>query len=208
MIVVAVIGLDFVVFQTLCLTRTEGVSPSIEAAVKPHFWYPMNLLSIFIGYSRLHVVAESLLVRRPTADLPRTESQHAGFSGVPDLGRGDDQRVGHQCQPPLHVLAVSGLDAAVRQRYAAGAFDAGLAGLSSRATLESLRRHAGYVLCGVFTVHPGQLVAVASSQDLTNCEFLVIRPAPYVGFAVKSVRRSHRNYRTAHALCLSGRRKV
>ncbi len=56
-VVVMFIGLDFIVFKTLCLTRTEGVSPSIEAAVKPHFWYPMNLFSMFIGYSRLHVVA-------------------------------------------------------------------------------------------------------------------------------------------------------
>ncbi len=61
MIVVVLIGLDFIVFQTLCLTRTEGVSPSIEAAVKPHFWYPMNMLSIFIGYSRLHVVPSFFL---------------------------------------------------------------------------------------------------------------------------------------------------
>ena len=60
--VIALIGLDFVVFQNLCLTRTEGVSPSIEAAVKPHFWYPMNMLSMFIGYSRLHVVASFFFV--------------------------------------------------------------------------------------------------------------------------------------------------
>ena len=60
--VVALIGLDFVVFQNLCLTRTEGVSPSIEAAVKPHFWYPMNMLSMFFGYSRLHVVASFFFV--------------------------------------------------------------------------------------------------------------------------------------------------
>ena len=55
-VVVALIALDLLAFKTLCLTRTEGVSPSIEAAIKPHFWYPMNLFSIFIGYSRLHVV--------------------------------------------------------------------------------------------------------------------------------------------------------
>jgi len=55
--VVAFVALDFVVFQTLCLTRTEGVSPSVEAAVKPHFWYPLNMISMFVGYSRLHVVA-------------------------------------------------------------------------------------------------------------------------------------------------------
>ena len=54
--IVAIIALDFIVFQTLCLTRTEGVSPSVEAAVKPHFWYPLNLISMFVGYSRLHVI--------------------------------------------------------------------------------------------------------------------------------------------------------
>ena len=63
--------LDLVVFQTWCLTRTEGVSPNIEASIKPHFWDPYNLVSIFLGYSRLHVglsiallIATPLLVRR------------------------------------------------------------------------------------------------------------------------------------------------
>jgi 4-amino-4-deoxy-L-arabinose transferase-like glycosyltransferase len=59
---VGLIGLDFIVFQTLCLTRTEGVSPSIEAAVKPHFWFPLNFLSVFIGYSRLHVIPSFFLL--------------------------------------------------------------------------------------------------------------------------------------------------
>jgi 4-amino-4-deoxy-L-arabinose transferase-like glycosyltransferase len=54
--VVFVVAVDLIAFQTLCLTRTEGVSPSIEASIKPHFWYPLNLFSIFIGYSRLHIV--------------------------------------------------------------------------------------------------------------------------------------------------------
>lgn len=53
---VLIVGLDLLAFKTLCLTRTEGVSPSIEAAISPHFWYPMNLFSIFIGYSRLHII--------------------------------------------------------------------------------------------------------------------------------------------------------
>ena len=60
-IAVAIIGMDFLAFHTLCLTRTEGVSPSIEAAVKLHFWYPLNFLSVFIGYSRLHVVPSFFL---------------------------------------------------------------------------------------------------------------------------------------------------
>jgi 4-amino-4-deoxy-L-arabinose transferase-like glycosyltransferase len=59
---VGLVGLDFIVFQTLCLTRTEGVSPSIEAAVKPHFWFPLNFLSVFIGYSRLHVIPSFFLL--------------------------------------------------------------------------------------------------------------------------------------------------
>ncbi len=62
LMVIAIIGLDFVVFQTLCLTRTEGVSPSAEASVKPHFWFPLNFLSILIGYSRLHVVPSLFLL--------------------------------------------------------------------------------------------------------------------------------------------------
>ena len=49
------IVMDLVVFQTWCLTRTEGVSPNVEASIKPHFWDPFNLVSIFLGYSRLHV---------------------------------------------------------------------------------------------------------------------------------------------------------
>lgn len=59
---VAIIAVDFLAFQTLCLTRTEGVSPSVEATVKPHFWQPYNLMSVFIGYSRLHVVLSAFLL--------------------------------------------------------------------------------------------------------------------------------------------------
>lgn len=58
----AVIVLDFLAFQTLCLTRTEGVSPTVEATVKPHFWQPMNFFSLLIGYSRLHVVLSAFLL--------------------------------------------------------------------------------------------------------------------------------------------------
>lgn len=58
---IGLIGFDVIAFQTLCLTRTEGVSPSIEATIKPHFWHPMNLFSVFIGYARLHVVPSFFL---------------------------------------------------------------------------------------------------------------------------------------------------
>jgi hypothetical protein len=57
-----VIVLDFLAFQTLCLTRTEGVSPTVEATVKPHFWQPMNFFSLLIGYSRLHVLLSAFLI--------------------------------------------------------------------------------------------------------------------------------------------------
>ncbi len=70
-IAIGFIVLDLLVFQALCLTRTEGVSPNVEASIKPHFWDPYNLISIFLGYSRLHVppslifmLAMPLLVRR------------------------------------------------------------------------------------------------------------------------------------------------
>ena len=57
-----VIALDYLAFQTRCLTRVEGVSASLEAAVKPHFWQPYNFLAIYIGYSRLHVALSAFLL--------------------------------------------------------------------------------------------------------------------------------------------------
>ncbi|WP_169977131.1 glycosyltransferase family 39 protein [Tautonia rosea] len=55
-IAMACIFIDWLAFQTLCLTRTEGVSPNLEATVKPHFWQPLAMLSLIIGYSRLHIL--------------------------------------------------------------------------------------------------------------------------------------------------------
>jgi ribosomal protein S27AE len=72
--VVAAVALDFLVFQTRCLTRLEGVSPVVEAAVKPHFWTPYNLVAMFVGSSRLHLVPSLLLVL-----------------ALPALGRGKDR---------------------------------------------------------------------------------------------------------------------
>ena len=59
--VVIIIVVDLFAFNTLCLTRTEGISPSMEASIKPHFWYPLNLFSVFIGYSRLHIIPSFFL---------------------------------------------------------------------------------------------------------------------------------------------------
>jgi Dolichyl-phosphate-mannose-protein mannosyltransferase len=53
--VIAVILVDFIIYETHCLTRLEGLSPSMQADFQPHFWKPYNLLSLFLGYSRMHV---------------------------------------------------------------------------------------------------------------------------------------------------------
>lgn len=55
-LVVVLIGINLVTFKVKCLTRLEGISPNIESTMSPHFSYPMNFLSLFIGYSRLHVL--------------------------------------------------------------------------------------------------------------------------------------------------------
>ncbi len=58
----AIIGLDYFTFETRCMTRPEGISPNLEAAIKPHLWYPFNLLTLVVGYSRLHIVASCFLL--------------------------------------------------------------------------------------------------------------------------------------------------
>ncbi len=57
-----IIGLDYLTFQTRCMTRLAGISPNLEATIKPHFWYPLNFLSVFVGYSRLHVLGSAFLL--------------------------------------------------------------------------------------------------------------------------------------------------
>lgn len=58
----AIIATDLVVFQTRCLTHTEGVSPSVEATLHPQFANPLNFLSVFFAYSRLHLALSILFV--------------------------------------------------------------------------------------------------------------------------------------------------
>ena len=57
-----VIALDYLVFQSRCMTRVAGVSPNLEATISPHLWHPYNFLSLFVCYSRLHVVASCFLI--------------------------------------------------------------------------------------------------------------------------------------------------
>ena len=46
--------LDFVIFQTVCLTRLDGVSPRVEPALKLNLMFPSTLYWIFSLFSRLH----------------------------------------------------------------------------------------------------------------------------------------------------------
>ena len=61
-IIVAVLFvINVLVFQMKCLTWTAGVSPNVEATIAPNFWELGNLTSMFIGYSRLHLLASAFL---------------------------------------------------------------------------------------------------------------------------------------------------
>jgi len=60
-IVAALFFIDVLVFQMKCLTWTAGVSPNVEATIAPNFWELGNLSAMFIGYSRLHLLASAFL---------------------------------------------------------------------------------------------------------------------------------------------------
>ena len=76
--VLALMAIDILVFQTACLTRTEGISPNIEPALKPYFFYPMNFFTLFIGYSRLHLgLSVLLMIGFPLAIRERTRARAA-----------------------------------------------------------------------------------------------------------------------------------
>ncbi|MCA9196347.1 MAG: glycosyltransferase family 39 protein, partial [Planctomycetales bacterium] len=49
------LAVDFAAFQLICLTRLEGVSPNVEASVKPNFTYALNLLAMLVTYGRVHL---------------------------------------------------------------------------------------------------------------------------------------------------------
>ena len=73
--VLAVIAIDFAVFQTRCLTRTEGVSPHVEVSFGLNFSHPLNFLTTFLGSSRLHLVLSLLLVAGLPWALRRRDRQ-------------------------------------------------------------------------------------------------------------------------------------
>jgi 4-amino-4-deoxy-L-arabinose transferase-like glycosyltransferase len=68
-IIGALFAIDILVFQMKCLTWTSGVSPNVEATIAPTFWELGNLATMFIGYSRLHLLASAFLPFSLTAAL-------------------------------------------------------------------------------------------------------------------------------------------
>ena len=60
--VLTLVFLDLVVFQTRCMTRVDGTSPSLEPALKLNLESPSNLLMLFMVFSRLHLALSLLLL--------------------------------------------------------------------------------------------------------------------------------------------------
>ena len=50
------IAADILLFKVKCITRGVGVSPNVEATLAPTFWELGNLFSMFVGYTRLHLM--------------------------------------------------------------------------------------------------------------------------------------------------------
>jgi hypothetical protein len=58
----ALVALDVAFFKVKCMTALEGVSPNVEATIGWSFDTPMNFLTMFIGYSRVHLVLSAFLL--------------------------------------------------------------------------------------------------------------------------------------------------
>ncbi len=112
----AIIAVDLVVFQTRCLTHLEGVSPVVEATLHPQFGNPLNFLSIFLAYSRLHLALSVLFLLGLPFAL-KNDNPHLGalyffvisgavFTNL--LVTGDSLRYQYWLIPPWLLLAVNG----------------------------------------------------------------------------------------------------
>jgi hypothetical protein len=64
--VLLLVFLDLAVFQTRCLTRVDGISPSLEPSIALNLESPSNLLLLLTAFSRLHLALSVLLL----ASLP------------------------------------------------------------------------------------------------------------------------------------------
>ncbi|MCE9548038.1 MAG: glycosyltransferase family 39 protein [Planctomycetia bacterium] len=51
----AIIIVDYAVYETHTMTRLEGFSTTMQADIGPHLWEPYNFLTIFLSYSRIHL---------------------------------------------------------------------------------------------------------------------------------------------------------
>ncbi len=60
--VLVLVFLDLVIFQTRCLTRVDGISPSLEPTLTLNLESPSNLLMLFMVFSRLHLALSILLL--------------------------------------------------------------------------------------------------------------------------------------------------
>lgn len=112
-LVLGCIALNLVAFKVKCLTRLEGISPNIESTMSPHFAHPLNFFSLFLGYSRLHVLLAPFgligmvvcLRKRATGMLAVTFFLLAGIFGTVLLVTGLGFRYQY-AYLPLWVLAV------------------------------------------------------------------------------------------------------
>ena len=118
--ILAAVALDYAVFQAHCLTRLEGVSTNVEASIRPHFWNPFNFATLFLGYSRLHVIPSTLLLLgTPSLVLGRDRVAWSFlwflFSGVLSINllvNGLSIRYFYYIIPVFLLLATLGLEAA------------------------------------------------------------------------------------------------
>lgn len=67
------IVLDYAFFKIECQTALEGVSPRIEAAIGWAFEHPVNFLTFFVGYSRLHAALSVFVLLGLVAALCRKQ---------------------------------------------------------------------------------------------------------------------------------------
>lgn len=116
-LVIVCLGINMAAFSIKTLTRLEGTSPNIESTMSPHFYYPMNFFSLFIGYSRLHVLLAPFsivgmivcLKKRASGMLAVSFFLLAGIFGTVLLVTGLGFRYQYSYLPLWVVVAVFGV---------------------------------------------------------------------------------------------------
>ncbi|MEM7474293.1 MAG: glycosyltransferase family 39 protein [Planctomycetota bacterium] len=116
-LVMGCIVLNLLAFKVKCLTRLEGISPNIESTMSPHFAYPLNFFSLFMGYARIHVLLAPFSVigmivclrKRATGMLAVTFFLLAGIFGTVLLVTGLGFRYQYSYLPLWVLAAVYGI---------------------------------------------------------------------------------------------------